>query len=260
MNDFIVPPVDQDAYFKNALFYQYLGTETGSKMMRAFIPGAYTDSSNGIEYLCQSIMNAFYIDDISGVQMDTVGRLIGLPRPTLSQIGQVGFFGFDSIPNLPFDLGTFQDGRSLEDALISDDQYRFFLKVKIAANIWEGTRLGLKSLLMIATSADKIQIENLVFIPDINTPFILDGDVGEGFDDGFFDIVMSFFEPFMLDADDDLNGFDNGTFDIGVGYVAPAKFRIIFTGGVTQEEVDALTLLDIIPTPQGVKLEEVLIA
>lgn len=260
MNDFVIPPVDQDEYFRDALFYQYLGSESGSQEIRAFISGAYTDSANGIEYLFQSILDAFCIEDLSGVQLDLAGKLIGLSRPTLSQIGLGGFFGFDSIPNLPFDLGTFQDGRTLEDALVSDDQYRLFLRIKIAANIWDGTRVGLKSILKIATNADKINIMNVPFDPGVGTPFVLDGDVGQGFDDGQFDIGLYNFEPFILDAEDERNGFDNGQFDIGVGYNTPATFQITFTGGVTQDDIDALVLLNIIPTPQGVRLDGVYVA
>lgn len=259
-NDFVIPPVDQDAYFRNALFYQYLGTEAGSVAMRAFIAGAYTDSSNGIEYLCQSILDAFCIECLSGVQLDTVGKIIGLSRPTLSQIGLAGFFGFDDLPNLPFDFGTFQDGRTLDDALVSDDQYRLFLKIKIAANVWDGTRPGLKSILMVATNAEKIEIENVPFDAGTATPFVLDGAEGQGFDDGEFDIGLYNYEPFFLDATDEKNGFDNGQFDIGVGYATPATFQITFTGGVTQDDIDALTLLDIVPTPQGVRLAGMYVA
>lgn len=260
MNDFIIPPVDQDSYFRNAIFFQYVGSDRGSQELRAFISGAYTDSSNGIEYLFQSILDAFCLDSISGVQLDTAGRLIGLSRPTLSQIGRVGFFGFDDLPNQGFDFGEFQDGREISDALVSDDEYRIFLKIKISENIWDGTRIGLKKLLMIATGAEKIQIENITFSPVENNPFILDGEEGQGFDDGQFDVAMSSYEPFFLDAENEINGFDNGTFDVGVGYHKPANFRIIFTGGVTQEDVDALLLLNIIPTPQGIMLAEVLVA
>lgn len=257
MNDFVVPPIDQDAYFRDALFYQYLDSESGSHAFRAFIAGAYTDGSNGIEYLCQSILEAFCIENISGNQLDIVGKLIGLSRPTLSQIGQSGFFGFDSIPNLSFDFGSFQDGRTLEDALVSDDQYRLFLKIKVAANIWDGTRVGLKSILKIATNADKIDIMNVPFNPEDVFPFVFDGEEGQGFDDGEFDIGLYNFEPFLFDAVDERNGFDNGQFDIGLGYNTPATFQITFTGGVTQEDIDALILLDIIPTPQGVLLDGV---
>jgi len=256
-NDFIIPPIDQDAYFRNALFYQYLGTEEGSQKMRAFISGAYTDSSNGIEYLCQSVLDAFCLDCLSGNQLDTVGKLVGLVRPTLSQIGQAGFFGFDSLPNLPFDFGTFQDGRTLNDALVSDDQYRLFLKIKIAANVWDGTRPGLKSILMIATGAEQIVIENVPFDAGTSTPFVLDGIEGQGFDDGQFDVGLYNYEPFFLDATDERNGFDNGQFDIGVGYATPATFQIIFTGGVTQDDIDALRFLDLIPTPHGVRLYDI---
>lgn len=233
-DDFIIPPVDQDGYFNNGLFYQYLGTKSGAKQIRAFISGAYTDSLNGIEYVYQSILDAFCIDSAAGTQLDLIGTLVGLPRMTLADIGQAGFFGFDGSPNLSFDYGFFQDGKELVNASVSDDQYRLFLKVKIAANVWDGTRVGLKKILQIAFDADKIEVANI-----------------ENTETG---------EPFVLDSDNELQGFDSGQFDVGIGFCQPAVFEIILTGdNITDDDVDAITLLDLIPTPQGVRLESVTI-
>jgi hypothetical protein len=258
MNDFIIPPINQDVYFTDSLFYQYLGTETGSRYIRAFIPGAYTDSANGIEYVYQSILDAFLIDEAVGAQLNLIGYLVGLPRMTLAAVGQAGFFGFDDYPNQAFDYGSFQDGRADDDALISDTTYRLLLKVKIAGNVWDGTRTGLKSILKIATSATKIDIINLDYDPTLNDPFYLDATgENQGFDSGEFDVALNPYAPFELDSLDDANGFDNGNFDVGTGYCQPGVFRIVFTGGVSSQDIDALLFLNLIPTPQGVRLVNV---
>ena len=195
-------------------------------MLRDYINPAYTDVSNGIEHTYQTILDAFDIDDAVGVQLDIIGSFVGLPRPSFSSIGLAGFFGFDSLPNQPFDTGEFADGRVTEDALVNDEKYRGYIKIKIAKNVWDGTRVGLKALLANAVDADTIVINNVA------PPVILIGfqfDIpGAGWDDGFF---------------------EGGV----LGQSTPANYQIIFSGGtITQEEVDQLLLLDLFPTPQGV--------
>lgn len=201
MNDYIIYPLDQFNYFESSLFYQYLGSESWSIDFRKYINPAYTDSSNGIEYIYQSILNGFKIDDALGIQLDIIGRFVGLTRPTLSDIGVVGYFGYDGSPNAPFDFGEFADGRtSTVDSLVNDDKYRFFIKLKIGKNIWDGTRLSLKNILSMSLDVDQIEIET----------------------------------------------------------TGNAEFTITFSGGtITQEDVNALLLLDLIPTPQGVFLDSV---
>lgn len=193
----IIDPLNQFNYFVDTLFFQYLGTEQGSVDLRNYINPAYTDVSNGIEHIYQTILEGFKIDDAVGVQLDIIGNIIGLPRPTNGSIGADGFFGFDSLPNFPFDTGSFIDGRSSGTTLVSDDKYRIFIKIKIIKNIWDGTRVQLKSLLALAVDADSITIETLT----------------------------------------------------------PANFQILLEGGtVTQDGINELLSLDLIPTPQGVKL------
>lgn len=63
--------------------------------------------------------DAFNIDLAVGVQLDILGQLIGTPR---------------ILPYQP------TDGSS---AILTDDDYRFLLKARIAWNFWDGTREGL---------------------------------------------------------------------------------------------------------------------
>lgn len=224
----IIAPLNQFNYFIDTLFYQYLGTEEGSQQLRAYIDPAYTDVSNGLEHIYQTILDAFKIDDAVGVQLDTIGNIVGLPRPTNASIGIDGFFGFDSLPNLPFDIGEFADGRTTDAALVSDDRYREFIKIKIIKNVWDGTRIGLKSLLHAAVDADTIEINNIP--PDVPIIGFLFDTPGNGWDEGFFEGNIQ-------------------------GQSKPANYQIIFSGGtITQDDVNSLLLLDLIPTPQGVKM------
>lgn len=229
----IIAPLNQFNYFSDTLFYQYLGTEQGSIDFKNFIDPAYTDVSNGIEHIYQTILSAFKIDDAVGVQLDIIGNIIGLPRPTNESVGIFGFFGFDGSPLLPFDIGEFADGREADEALVSDERYRFYIRIKIAKNIWDGTKVSLKALLVNAFSVGTIEIENMVPINPV-IAFAFDAP-GQGFDDGFLDGNIK-------------------------GQSLPANYRIILNGGaITQDEINELLLLDLIPTPQGVKMFEVIV-
>lgn len=224
----IIDPLNQFNYFVDTLFFQYLGTEQSSVDLRNYINPAYTDVSDGIEHMYQTILEAFRIDEAVGVQLDIIGGIIGLARPTNASIGIDGFFGFDSVPNLPFDIGEFADGRITDSALVSDDRYREFIKIKIVKNVWDGTRIALKALLAAAVDAETIEINNIP--PDVELIGFFFDTPGKGWDDGFFEGNVQ-------------------------GQSKPANYQIIFTGGtITQDDVDSLLLLDLIPTPQGVKM------
>lgn len=68
-----------------------------------------------INAVANDITNAFDIDSAKGVQLDTIGELVGRSR------------------YLPFQL---TDGSS---PVLDDDNYRVALKAKIAQNQWDGT-------------------------------------------------------------------------------------------------------------------------
>ena len=64
----------------------------------------------------------FYIDNASGKQLDVVGSLVGASRA------------------LPFTSTTFSDG------LLSDNDYKQFIRAKILQNMWDGTNESLPGL------------------------------------------------------------------------------------------------------------------
>lgn len=79
----------------------------------------------------------FDIDTARGVQLDILGKIIGLSRIVEAVIPKV-YFGFEGTPNTdtwgkaPFFV---TDDITLADTELNDSDYRFFLKAKIAKNV-----------------------------------------------------------------------------------------------------------------------------
>lgn len=81
--------------------------------------------------------NAFDIDTAVGVQLDTLGKIIGLPRvlPILVERVYFGFAGTlnaDTFGKAPLKRLSDND---LTPTELNDSDYRFFLKAKIAKNV-----------------------------------------------------------------------------------------------------------------------------
>lgn len=90
------------------------------------------------------LIPAFDVDKAQGAQLDIIGRLVGIPRLMSSMLAKK-FFGFrggsdaqtfadkfyDVIESAPF---KDKFARIYSDLQLSDDDYRFFIKAKIAIN------------------------------------------------------------------------------------------------------------------------------
>ena len=82
-----------------------------------------------------------YLDSSVGAQLDGVGEIIGLERPT-KPIDDLGLFGFEFDTTAKgfgdisdSDLGgNFWDGSPADEALIGDDLYRLLIRAKIIKN------------------------------------------------------------------------------------------------------------------------------
>lgn len=85
-----------------------------------------------------ALNEAFDVDTAIGVQLDQIGIWVGFPRIIKAPI--YVYFSFD-IPELGFDLGLWKGRFDPESGLIEldDETYRFFIKVKIGANHWDGS-------------------------------------------------------------------------------------------------------------------------
>lgn len=87
---------------------------------------------------CESVTPAFDIDTAVGIQLDTLGKWIGMGRAVPVPITGV-YFTFDTGPG--FDKGIFRgqyDPTTTMESL-PDEQYRRVLKARIEYNHWNGS-------------------------------------------------------------------------------------------------------------------------
>lgn len=99
----------------------------------------------------QALRECFDIDSAVGVQLDAIGLWVGLSRLVRSPLAV--YFSFDT-PGLGFDEGSWKGPFDPDEGLVSldDETYRLFLKARVAANHWDGTIEGWKSVMDFAFS------------------------------------------------------------------------------------------------------------
>lgn len=85
-----------------------------------------------------TLIAAFDIDTATGNQLDILGEWIGRSRTVSEPISGI-YFSFDE-DGIGFDQGVWQGPYDPDEGFtqLSDDVYRFVLKVKIAINQWDG--------------------------------------------------------------------------------------------------------------------------
>lgn len=102
--------------------------------------------------VASSLPEAFDLDDSVGAQLDAVGARVGIGRRVRAPLTGV-YFSFDDAAT-GFDLGVWQ-GRYDPDSgvsMLDNETYRTVIRAKIAANQWDGTNAGAKSVLDIVFS------------------------------------------------------------------------------------------------------------
>lgn len=120
-----------DSYL-NLLILQYSDLPKASQTIEALI-AKYEELFNVV----REFEAAFDIDTAEGVQLDTIGKIVGLSRTVPDVIPKV-YFGFADTPNAetfskaPF-FRTFD--AIYTDTQLNDTDYRFFLKAKITKNV-----------------------------------------------------------------------------------------------------------------------------
>lgn len=90
---------------------------------------------------------AFDLDDAIGAQLDVIGQWVGLSRYLDSRIEGV-YFAWDTA-GLGWEQGTWQGLYDPTEGVVrlDDETYRKLLRVKIAANQWDGTTPGAVAIL-----------------------------------------------------------------------------------------------------------------
>lgn len=89
----------------------------------------------------------FDLDECVGAQLDVVGEWVGMKRKLLVPLTNV-YFSLDT-SGLGFDQGSWQGPGNPATGLVTldDDTYRFLIRAKIAANMWDGSNESLGTIL-----------------------------------------------------------------------------------------------------------------
>lgn len=92
-----------------------------------------------LQNLLGAMPDKFDIDQAVGVQLDDVGRWVGISRRVATPLTGV-YFSFDT-PGVGFDQGNWKGPFDPDTGLtlLDDDTYRLVLRAKIGANHWDGT-------------------------------------------------------------------------------------------------------------------------
>lgn len=82
------------------------------------------------------------VDSAVGAQLDVIGAWVGAARRIVVPIS--GLYFSDDVVGVGLDEGVwFQNGDpTVAISELDDDMYRLYLKIKIAANAWDGTLAG----------------------------------------------------------------------------------------------------------------------
>lgn len=89
--------------------------------------------------LLGSMPDKFDLDQAVGVQLDDVGRWVGISRRVATPLTGV-YFSFDT-PDVGFDQGNWKGPFDPDTGLtlLDNETYRLVLRAKIGANHWDGT-------------------------------------------------------------------------------------------------------------------------
>lgn len=135
------------------------------------IKAIYSETINTFESVI-NIGDILNIDTATGYALDLIGRHIGISR-TLNESLAKSLFGFsEGESSLGFGVGEFyRYGNSLASSLVlNDDDYRFFIKAKIAKNYQDGTIGNIVDTIRYLTgkSGNVIDLQNMAMNVVIN--------------------------------------------------------------------------------------------
>lgn len=90
--------------------------------------------------LMESVPSLYDVDSAIGFQLDVVGEWVGITRVINSTIEGV-YFSLDDTADVGFDSGVWRGPYDPISGIVSldDDTYRTLIKLKILANMWDGT-------------------------------------------------------------------------------------------------------------------------
>lgn len=90
--------------------------------------------------LMESVPSLYDVDEAIGSQLDVVGEWVGITRIIKATIEGV-YFSLDDTAEVGFDSGIWKGAYDPSAGIVSldDDTYRTLIRLKILANMWDGT-------------------------------------------------------------------------------------------------------------------------
>jgi hypothetical protein len=121
-----------------ALLPSQHATQPKFTAMLAAVLQPFVDANNALV----GALTQYDLDTAVGRQLDVIGQWVGLSRRILAPVAGV-YFSFDTA-GVGFDQGVwFEPSFSTVGVTTLDDEtYRLLLRLKIAANKWDGTQAG----------------------------------------------------------------------------------------------------------------------
>ena len=128
----------------------------------------YAKQLNEIEQVFVDLESIASIDNATGAQLDNIGEIVGQSR-TLIDATAIGYFGFSSDATAlsfgsikdPSLGGRFRSKREPEfgDRDLSGDEYRLFLRAKIARNHLNPTPQNIAEYFSLLFNIDKVTVD-----------------------------------------------------------------------------------------------------
>lgn len=105
-----------------------------------------TSAAAAIGDAALSLTDAFSVDEAVGVQLDTVGRWVGISRSVTVPIAGA-YFTWDD-PLLGWNAASWKGPYEATEGIttLDDETYRAVIKAKIGSNYWNGTAAGLNEI------------------------------------------------------------------------------------------------------------------
>jgi hypothetical protein len=129
--------------YVNLLILQYRNSPKAEATIRALV-SKYEELYNVIK----SFDKAFDVDTAEGVQLDILGKIVGIPRnvPFAAKVLPKNYFGFSDNTSSAYPMGDkfltvvaypFKDRFEIPytTGQLNDNSYRFFIKAKVVKNV-----------------------------------------------------------------------------------------------------------------------------
>ena len=140
----VSPIGDQPFYWQDTLYSQYAYSPIIVQLIDYF--SQWIDANSSIDSFYDQTWN---IDTAVGYGLDVWGRIVGVTRTIPGSPSK--YFGFEEAGDLsadPFNQSPFYSGQALTgNFTLSDDAFRQLILAKAAANIWDGSIMGLNLIL-----------------------------------------------------------------------------------------------------------------